>query len=87
MNKRLNEILTRAKSWPRKAQNQALQSLLIIEARHVRGHRFRANDNEYLEEFPTEADRGLYLPPDVVEDWDERPLPPESGSPPRPDVI
>lgn len=56
MSNRLREILARAESWPRKAQNQALQSLLIIEARHTGPIPFSADDWEDLQESANPSD-------------------------------
>ena len=56
MSNTLKEILARAESWPRKAQNQALQSLLIIEARHTGPTPFSADEWEGFQESANPSD-------------------------------
>jgi hypothetical protein len=69
---KLNEILVRANTWPKRVQAEALQSLLIIEARHARPYRVSADEFEDMQESLGQADRGEFVPEEIVEAWDKR---------------
>ena len=60
------------KTWPRKVQDEALQSLLIIEARRTRTYRLSADEWEDMQESLGQADRGEFVPEEIVEAWDKR---------------
>jgi hypothetical protein len=44
MTSKLKEVLARVETWPKKVKDKALQSLLIIEARHARTYRLSAEE-------------------------------------------
>ena len=72
MTSKLKEVLARVETWPKKVQDKALQSLLIIEARHARTYRLSADEWEDMQESLGQADRGEFVPEEIVEAWDKR---------------
>jgi hypothetical protein len=72
MTPKLKEVLARAKPWPKTVQDEALQLLLIIEARHARPYRLSADEFEDMQESLGQADRGEFVPEEIVEAWDKR---------------
>ena len=65
MTAKLKEVLTRAKTWPKKVQDQALQALLIIEARHTQTYRLSADEWDDIQESIGQADRGELVPEEI----------------------
>jgi hypothetical protein len=64
--------LARVKTWPRTVQDEALQSLLIIEARRTRTYRLSGDEWEHMQESLGQAERGEFVPEEIVEAWDKR---------------
>ena len=72
MTSKLKEVMARVETRPKKVQDKALQSLLIIEARHARTYRLSADEWDDLQGSITQADRGEFVPEEIVEDTDRR---------------
>ena len=72
MTSKLKEVLARVETWPKKVQDKALQSLLIIEARHARTYHLSADEWEDMQESLGQADRGEFVLEEIVEAWDKR---------------
>ena len=72
MTSKLKEVLARVETWPKKVQDKALQSLLIIEARRTRTYHLSADEWEDMQESLGQADRGEFVPEEIVEAWDKR---------------
>ena len=72
MTSKLRAVLARVKTWPRKVQDEALQSLLIIEARRTRTYHLSGDEWEDMQESLGQAERGQLVPEEIVEAWDKR---------------
>ena len=72
MTSKLREVLARVKTWPKKVQDNALQSLLIIEARHIHTYHLSAEEWDDLQEPIAQADRGELVLEEFVEETDKR---------------
>ena len=72
MTSKLKEVLARVETWPKKVQDTALQSLLIIEARHARTYRLSADEWDDLQESIPQTDRGEFVPEEILEETHKR---------------
>ena len=72
MTSKLKEVLARVETWPKKVQDTALQSLLIIEARHARTDRLSADEWDDLQESIPQTDRGEFVPEEILEETHKR---------------
>ena len=70
MTSKLREVLARVKTWPKKVQDNALQSLLIIEARHIHTYLLSAEEWDELQEPVAQADHGEFAPGEIVQEAD-----------------
>jgi hypothetical protein len=59
-------------TWPKKVQDEALQSLLIIEARHIHTYRLSAEEWGDLQEPVAQPGHGEFVPEEIVEETDKR---------------
>ncbi len=57
----IDALVERMTSWPRKAQEEAVDSLLSIEARYVGGYRMTPEERTAVLEGLAQADRGEFV--------------------------
>jgi predicted transcriptional regulator len=57
----IDALVERMASWPEKAREEAVESLLSIEARYVGGYRMSADERSAVLEGLAQADRGEFV--------------------------
>jgi predicted transcriptional regulator len=57
----IDALVERMASWPDKAQEEAVESLLSIEARYVGGYRMSPGERSAVLEGLAQADRGEFV--------------------------
>lgn len=67
MNKIAETILDRIADWPKEAQDELMQSIADIEARHLGIYRLSDDERTAVREGLAQAERGEFVPDDVVE--------------------
>lgn len=67
MNKIVETILDRIADWPKEAQEELMQSIADIEARHLGVYRLSDDERAAVREGLAQATRGEFVPDDVVE--------------------
>jgi predicted transcriptional regulator len=69
MNKIAETILDRIADWPKEAQEELMQSIADIEARHLGVYHLSDDERVAVREGLAQAARGEFVPDDVVEDY------------------
>ena len=67
MNKIAESILDRIADWPKEAQEELMQSIVDIEAKHLGVYRLSDDERAAVREGLAQAARGEFIPDDVVE--------------------
>ena len=67
MNKVAESILDRIADWPKEAQEELMQSIVDIEAKHLGVYRLSDDERGAVREGLAQADRGEFIADDVVE--------------------
>ncbi len=67
MNKIAESILDRIADWPEAAQEELMQSIVDIEAKHLGVYRLSDDERAAVREGMAQAARGEFVPDDVVE--------------------
>jgi len=57
----IDALVERIATWPEEAQDQAVESLLSIEARYVGGYKMAPDERTAVLEGLAEADRGEFV--------------------------
>jgi predicted transcriptional regulator len=66
MNKITETILDRVADWPEEAQEELIQALVDIEAKHFGVYRLSDDERAAVREGLAQAARGEFVPDDVV---------------------
>jgi predicted transcriptional regulator len=66
MNKVAEKILDRIADWPEEAQEELMQAVVDIEARHFGIYRLSDDERKAVREGLAQAERGEFVPDDVV---------------------
>jgi predicted transcriptional regulator len=69
MNKMTESILDRVADWPKEAQEELMQAVVEIEARHFGVYRLSDEERAAVREGLAQAARGDFVPDDVVADY------------------
>ena len=69
MNKIVETILDRVAEWPKEAQEELMQSIADIEARHLGVYRLSDDERAAVREGLAQAARGEFVADDIVEDY------------------
>jgi predicted transcriptional regulator len=69
MNKAAESILDRIADWPKEAQEELMQSIVDIEARHLGVYRLSDDERAAVRKGMAQADRGEFVPDNVIEDY------------------
>ena len=67
MKKIAESILDRIADWPDEAQQELMQSIVDIEARHLGVYRLSDDERAAVRDGLAQAARGEFVPDDVVE--------------------
>jgi predicted transcriptional regulator len=67
MNKVAETILDRIADWPKEAQDELMQSIVDIEAKHLGIYRLSDDERAAVREGLAQAACGEFVPDDVVE--------------------
>jgi hypothetical protein len=67
MNKLAETIFDRIVDWPKEAQDELMQSIADIEAKHLGVYRLSDDERAAVREGLAQAARGEFVPDDVVE--------------------
>lgn len=67
MNKAAESILDRIADWPKEAREELMQSIVDIEAKHLGVYRLSDDERAAVREGLAQANRGEFVPDDVVE--------------------
>jgi predicted transcriptional regulator len=67
MNKIAETILDRIADWPKEAQEELMQSIADIEARHLGVYHLSDDERAAVREGLAQAARGEFVPDDAVE--------------------
>ena len=67
MSKIAETILDRIADWPKEAQEELMQSIADIEARHLGVYHLSDDERAAVREGLAQAARGEFVPDDVVE--------------------
>ena len=67
MNKIVESIIDRVADWPEEAQEELMQSIVDIEAKHLGVYRLSDDERAAVREGLAQAARGEFVPDDVVE--------------------
>jgi len=67
VNKIAETILDRIADWPREAQEDLMQSIADIEARHLGVYRLSDDERAAVREGLAQAARGEFVPDDAVD--------------------
>jgi predicted transcriptional regulator len=66
MNKIVGNILERVADWPEEAQAELMQAVADIEAKHLGVYRLSDDERAAVREGLVQADRGEFVPDEVV---------------------
>lgn len=66
MNKTAEKILDRIADWPEEAQEELVQAIVDIEARHFGIYRLSDDERAAVREGLAQAERGEFVPDDVI---------------------
>ncbi len=69
MNKITETILDRIADWPEQAQEELMQAIVDIEAKHFGVYRLSDDERKAVREGLTQAARGEFVPDDVVAEY------------------
>jgi predicted transcriptional regulator len=69
MNKIAETILDRIADWPKEAQEELMQSIVDIEAKHLGVYRLSDDERAAVREGLAQAERGEFVADDVVESY------------------
>jgi predicted transcriptional regulator len=69
MNKIAETILDRIADWPKEAQEELMQSIVDIEAKHLGIYRLSDDERAAVREGLAQAERGEFVADDVVESY------------------
>lgn len=69
MNKAAETILDRIADWPKEAQEELMQSIIDIEAKHMGVYRLSDDERAAVREGLAQAERGEFVADDVVESY------------------
>ena len=69
MNKIAETILDRIADWPKEAQEELMQSIIDIEAKHLGVYRLSDDERAAVREGLAQAERGEFVADDVVESY------------------
>jgi len=72
MNKMAESILERIADWPEEARAKLAQSIIDIEDKYVAVYRLSDEERAAVLEGLTQADRGEFVPDEVVEAFFQR---------------
>lgn len=67
MNKIVENILDRVADWPKEAQEELMQAVADIEAKHFGVYRLSDDERAAVREGLAQAARGEFVPDDIVE--------------------
>jgi predicted transcriptional regulator len=67
MNKIVESIIDRVADWPEEAQEELMQSIVDIEAKHLGVYRLSDDERAAVREGLAQAARGEFVADDVVE--------------------
>jgi predicted transcriptional regulator len=67
MNKITETILDRIADWPEEAQQEVMQAVVDIEAKHFGVYRLSDDERTAVREGLAQAERGEFVPDNVVE--------------------
>jgi predicted transcriptional regulator len=67
MNKITETILDRIADWPEEAQQEVMQAVVDIEAKHFGVYRLSDDERTAVREGLAQAERSEFVPDDVVE--------------------
>ena len=62
----IDGLIERIGTWPEELQEEAVRSLLALEARHIGAYRLSDDEREAIEEGLAQADRGEFVSDDDV---------------------
>ena len=65
-------ILERVATWPDEAQAELMQSIIDIEVKHFGIYRLSDDERASIREGIAQADRGEFVPDDVMRDFFKR---------------
>ena len=65
-------ILERVATWPDEAQAELMQSIIDIEVKHFGIYRLSDDERAAIREGIAQADRGEFVPDDVMRDFFKR---------------
>ncbi len=65
-------ILTRVANWPDEAQAELMQSLIDIELKHFGTYRLSDDERTALGEGVAQAERGEFVPDEIMADFFKR---------------
>ena len=66
MNKVAEKILDRIADWPEEAQEELMQAIVDIEAKHFGVYRLSNDERAAVREGLTQAERGEFVPDEVI---------------------
>jgi len=66
MNKIAETILNRIANWPEEAQQELMQAVVDIEAKHLGVYNLSDDERAAVREGLVQSDRGDFVPDDVV---------------------
>jgi predicted transcriptional regulator len=69
MNKVVENILDRIADWPEEAQEELMQAIVDIEAKHLGVYRLSDDERAAVREGLAQAARGEFVPDDVVAEY------------------
>lgn len=69
MNKTVENILDRIADWPKEAQEELMQAVADIEAKHLGVYRLSDDERAAVREGLAQAGRGEFVPDDIVEEY------------------
>jgi predicted transcriptional regulator len=69
MNKIAENILDRIADWPEEAQEELMQAIADIEAKHLGVYRLSDDERAAVREGLAQAARGEFVPDDVVAEY------------------
>ena len=68
----IDALIERVASWPEEAQEEAVQSLLSIEARHLGTYQLSAEEKSAVLEGLAQADRGEFVSDEEMAEFFKR---------------
>ena len=69
MNKIGETILDRIADWPEEAQEELMQAIVDIEAKHLGVYRLSDDERAAVREGLAQAERGEFVPDEVVSEY------------------